>query len=65
MTALKKVTANLPRDALERAQRITGKGITQTLFEALQALDKQSKREALRNLRGKISFELDLAKTRR
>ena len=65
MTAAKKITANLPRDALERAQRITGKGITETLVEALHALERQDKRTALRKLRGNVAFELDLARTRR
>jgi hypothetical protein len=65
MPAAKKITANLPADVLDRAQKITGKGITETLVEALRALDRQSKRSAMRSLRGKISFDLDLAKTRR
>jgi hypothetical protein len=61
----RKITANLPRDALARAQRLTGKGVTATLVEALAALDRQEKRTALRRLRGKISFDLDLERTRR
>ena len=65
MSAARKITANLPSDALARAQRLTGKGVTGTLIEALAALDRESKRDALRRLRGKISFDLDLEKTRR
>jgi hypothetical protein len=60
----RKVTANLPRAALDRAQRLTGKGVTGTLIEALEALDRQAKRAELRRLRGKISFDLDLDRTR-
>lgn len=65
MSAVRKVTANLPSDVLARAQRLTGKGITATLVDALESLDRQAKRGALRRLRGKISFDLDLEKTRR
>jgi hypothetical protein len=65
MSTTRKVTALLPRDALARAQRVTGKGVTGTLVEALAALDRQSKRSELRRLRGKIAFDLDLEKTRR
>jgi hypothetical protein len=65
MSEARKITANLPREALARAQRLTGKGVTATLVDALAALDRESKRTALRRLRGKVSFELDLEKTRR
>lgn len=65
MSATRKITAVLPREALARAQRLTGKGVTATLLEALSALDRQNKRTELRRLRGKIAFELDLEKTRR
>ena len=65
MSAARKVTVNLPAEALARAQRLTGTGVTSTLVAALAALDRESKRTALRNLRGKIAFDLDLEKTRR
>ena len=65
MSAAQKVTANLPRDLLERAQRVTSKGVTATLVEALEALERESKRTALRKLRGKIRFGLDLEASRK
>ena len=65
MSATQKVTVNLPADVLSRAQKLTGKGITATLVEGLEALEQQSKRTALRKLRGKVKFTLDLAETRR
>ncbi|HEX4340855.1 MAG TPA: Ig-like domain-containing protein [Polyangiaceae bacterium] len=65
MAAVRKITANIPADALSRAQRLTGKGLTATLIEALAALERESKRTALRRLRGRVSFDLDLEKTRR
>jgi hypothetical protein len=61
----KKVTANIPADLLERARKATGLGITETLVAGLEELERSRKRSALRTLRGKIRFDLDLQKTRR
>ncbi len=63
--AVKKITANIPVEILERAQAITGLGITETLIAGLQELERSRKRSALRILRGKVRFDLDLDKTRR
>jgi Arc/MetJ family transcription regulator len=65
IAAARKVTVNLPADLLADAQRITGLGITPTLVEALEELQRREKRSALRRLRGKVGFELDLEGTRR
>jgi hypothetical protein len=62
---IRKVTVNLPAEALEAAIRVTGKGITPTILEGLHELDRRGKRSALRALRGKVRFELDLRETRR
>ena len=62
---VRKITANIPQDILENAQRLTGKGVTLTLVEGLKALDRNARRSALRQLRGKVRFELDLDRTRR
>jgi hypothetical protein len=64
MEHLRKVTANIPRDILDHAQRLTGEGITLTLVEGLKALDRNARRPALRQLRGMVGFELDLQWTR-
>jgi hypothetical protein len=65
MGKIKKVTVNLPEDVLAKAQRVTGKGITSTLIEGLEALERRSLRSALRQLRGDVRFELNLDRTRR
>ncbi len=65
MSHARKVTANIPEDILENALRLTGKGITLTLVEGLKALDRDARLSALRRLRGKVEFNLDLARTRR
>ena len=62
---VKKITANIPAKLLERAQQTTGLGITETLVAGLEELERSRKRSALRMLRGKVRFDLDLDKTRR
>ena len=63
--AHKKITANIPAALLARAQELTGLGITETLVAGLEELDRARKRSALRGLRGKVRFQLDLEKTSR
>jgi hypothetical protein len=62
---LRKVTVNIPADTLDAAVRVTGKGITPTIVEGLHELERRAKRSALRTLRGKVRFQLDLEETRR
>lgn len=62
---IRKVTVNLPEKTLENATRITRKGITATIVEGLEELERRARRSALRGVRGKVRFELDLAETRR
>jgi len=65
MGRVRKVTVNIPEDLLEKAQRLTGKGIMLTLVEGLKALDRNARLSALRRLRGNVEFDLDLDRTRR
>lgn len=65
MAPTQKVTANLPAEALARARRLTGKGVTATLVLALEALEALAKRTALRKLRGKVKFSFDSERSRR
>lgn len=62
--ATRKVTVNLPADTLDDAMRITGKGLTPTLIDGLVEITRREKRSALRKLRGRVRFELDLDETR-
>ncbi len=61
----RKVTVNLPAKVLDRATKYTGKGVTQTIIEALHELENRAQRSALRSLKGKIEFDLNLDETRR
>lgn len=63
--ALKKVTVNVPPQVLSRARAITGRGVTETIVQGLLELDRQHKRTALRALRGRVQFSLDLERTRK
>jgi hypothetical protein len=65
MSAVRKITVNIPADVLDAATRITGKGVTATVLEGLTELRKREMRSALRRLKGKVRFELDLEATRR
>jgi rRNA-processing protein FCF1 len=62
--AVKKITANIPAKLLERAQHTTKLGITETLIAGLEELERSHKRSALRALRGRVRFDLDLEKSR-
>lgn len=62
---IRKITVNVPAHILDNAVRITGKGVTPTVIEGLEEIERRAKRSALRALRGKVRFELDLKETRR
>jgi hypothetical protein len=61
----RKITVNVPVRVLQNAVRVNGKGVTLTVIEGLEEIDRRAKRTALRALRGKVRFELDLKATRR
>ena len=63
--ATRKITVNVPVDVLDDATRATGKGVTATVIEGLTELRKREMRSALRRLKGKVRFDLDLDETRR
>lgn len=62
---IRKVTVNLPAKLLERARETTGLGITETIVRGLEELERGQQRSALRRLRGRVRFELDLNETRK
>ncbi|HJQ97927.1 MAG TPA: hypothetical protein VJ826_06390 [Candidatus Polarisedimenticolaceae bacterium] len=64
MANVKKVTVHLPEDLLDRAQRSTGEGITQTIRRGLQLVAAGDAYRKLRALRGKVQVSIDLDKLR-
>ena len=65
MSTAHKITVSVPEELLLSARRITGQGVTATIIEALRELQRRGHRSALRQLRGKVAFSLDLEATRR
>jgi hypothetical protein len=56
METTRKITIEVPAGLLERAQRASGGGITQTVRTGLQLVAASQAYEQLRELRGKVHF---------
>jgi hypothetical protein len=54
MKTARKITVEVPEALLEKAQRATGAGITQTVRTGLQLLAASQEYGRLRQLRGKV-----------
>jgi len=59
MTEMRKITVFLPADLLESCQRITDKGVSETLRIALRELLHDSARRELMAVMGKLDLEAD------
>jgi len=55
MTA-RKITVEVPSDLLEKAQRASGTGVTQTVRTGLQLVAASGTYARLRRLRGRVRF---------
>ena len=62
---VRKITVNVPEALLDFVRGTIGMGTTEAVIEGLRELEKREKRRALKSLKGKISFELNLEKTRK
>lgn len=62
--AMSKITVEVPKDLLERVQAFTGKGVTETIREALRRLDSIRAQREFRKLRGTFQFSIDLDELR-
>ena len=56
METARKITIEVPAELLERAQRASGSGITQTVRTGLQLVAASEAYSRLRQLRGKVRF---------
>ena len=56
METARKITVEVPRELLEKAQRATGSGITQTVRTGLQLVAASQAYARVRQLRGKVRF---------
>ncbi len=60
MKASKKVTVQVPRELLRKAQKSTRQGVTATIRRGLELVAARKSYEELRRLRGRVAFSLDL-----
>ncbi len=60
MSEMRKITAFLPADLLAHAQANTGVGVTETLREALEGLNRAAWYRKMLALEGKVTVDLDL-----
>jgi len=61
MEAARKITVEVPPELLEKAQRASGTGVTQTVRTGLQLVAASQAYARLRQLRGKVRFSRTLA----
>ncbi len=61
METVRKITVEVPPELLEKAQRASGNGITQTVRTGLQLVEASHAYARLRQLRGKVHFTRTLA----
>lgn len=61
MGTARKITIEVPPDLLDKAQRASGEGITQTVRTGLQLVAASGAYARLRKLRGKVRFSRTLA----
>jgi len=61
MDTARKITVEVPRELLERAQEASGAGVTQTVRTGLQLVAASRTYARLRKLRGKVRFSRSAA----
>ena len=64
MANVQRITANLPAELLQDACEVSGKGITQTLIQALRLLKRSRAADKAQRLRGKLELNVDLEESR-
>jgi len=57
--AERKVTVHIPGDLLDRAQRATGQGITETIRQGLRLVSARETFHRVAKLRGAVKFSID------
>jgi len=61
MRTARKITIEVPRELLEKAQRASGTGVTQTVRAGLQLVAASRTYAQLRRLRGNVQFSRTVA----
>ena len=60
----RKITVHVPDDLLDRAQKATGEGITETIRQGLRLVAAGETFRRVSRLRGSVKFSLDLDRVR-
>ncbi len=60
MSAIRKITVQVPESLLEQAQKSSGQGITETVRRGLQLVAAGDTYRKLRELRGAVSLSIDI-----
>jgi len=63
-TAERKITVHVPDDLLERAQKSSGQGITETVRQGLRLVAAGETFRRVAELRGSVRFSVDLKRLR-
>ena len=62
MATVRKITVEIPEDLLERAQRASGTGVTQTVRTGLSLVAASHAYARLRQSRGQVRFSRSVAR---
>ena len=62
--AERKITVHIPEDLLDRAQKASGQGVTETVRQGLRLVAAGDTFRRVAKLRGRVKFSLDLARLR-
>jgi len=60
----RKITVQVPEDLLDRAQKSSGQGITETVRQGLRLVAAAETFREVAKLRGTVKFSVDLARLR-
>jgi hypothetical protein len=60
MSGVRKITVHVPEALLEKAQRETGEGVTETVRQGLSLVAASSAFDRLRKMRGTVRLKIDL-----
>jgi hypothetical protein len=62
--AERKITVHIPEDLLDRAQKSSGQGVTETVRQGLRLVAAGDTFRRVAKLRGRVKFSLDLGRLR-
>ena len=62
--AERKITVHIPEDLLDRAQKSSGQGVTETVRQGLRLVAAGDTFRRVAKLRGRVKFSLNLARLR-